>query len=85
MNCLWSGDSPHRGLVALIEDGPVLAEQTAEESHLDIKLKRCEFVGSDLRYSDGVDPEPQGLFVLTAQEPDVVGLLLDVGMLGNRQ
>lgn len=30
------------------------------------------FMGSDLCYSDGVDPEQQGVFIFTAQELDVV-------------
>lgn len=36
---------------------------------------------SDLGYSDGVDPQQQGVFIVTAQELDVVWLFLDARML----
>lgn len=39
---------------------------------------------TDLGYSDGVDPQQQSVFIVTAQELDIVRLLLDAGMLRER-
>lgn len=39
---------------------------------------------TDLGYSDGVDPQQQSVFIVTAQEFDVGRLLLDAGMLRER-
>lgn len=74
LDCLPRGDSLHRSLVALIEDSPVLTERTDNRTFTFgyKRLSRGEFMGSDLCYSDGVDPEQQGVFIFTAQELDVV-------------
>lgn len=42
----------------------------------------CE-IESDLCYSDGVHPKQHRVFIVTAQELDVVRVFLDARMLGN--
>lgn len=46
-------------------------------------LKETRETESDLCYSDGVDPKQHSVFIVTAQELDVVRVFLDAGMLGN--
>lgn len=51
-------------------------------SNLTDHIKVICLTEPDLGYSDGVGPKQQCVFVVTAQELDVVRLLLDAGMLG---
>lgn len=61
------------------------AQFTIDSEHHIKETLVIDSVESNLGYSDGVDPQQQCAFIVTAQELDVVRLFLDAGMLGRQR